>query len=254
MTVAGAELTSLRAMTLIGLGLSVLAAWVGMAALHGEATWALETFAALCLAVGGSADLTLFPAVLIMWLLMSVAMMLPTALPTIDLYVQITRRMEEGRGRRIALFVVGYLVAWSIFGVVAAGLQIAVRPLLDGILTPALFAGSLIALAGAYQLSPLKQACLDLCRNPMLFFMSRWTETLGGTLGLGLRHGVICIGCCWALMLLMFVGGAMNLVWMAVLGLVMLAEKILPFAKTWGRAGGVLMICAGTVTIAANLI
>ena len=254
MTVAGADLTSLRAMTLIGLGLAILAAWVGMAALHGEAAWALETFAALCLAVGGSADLTLFPAVLIMWLLMSVAMMLPTALPTIDLYVQITRRMEEGRALRIALFVLGYLVAWSVFGTTAAALQIAVRPLLDDVLAPALFAGGLVALAGAYQLSPLKQACLDLCRNPMLFFMSRWTETPGGVLGLGIRHGVICIGCCWALMLLMFVGGAMNLVWMAALGLIMLAEKVLPFAKTWGRVGGVLMIAAGAVTITANLI
>ena len=254
MTVAGAELTSLRSMTLIGLCLSVAAAWVGLVAMHGEATWALETLAALCLAVGGSADFSLFPAVLVMWLLMSVAMMLPTALPTIDLYVQITRRMEEGRTVRIVLFVLGYLIAWSVFGILAAAAQVAVRPLLDDLLTPALFAGGLIALAGAYQLSPLKQACLDLCRNPMLFFMSRWTETLSGTLGLGIRHGVVCVGCCWALMLLMLVGGAMNLIWMAVLGSIMLSEKILPGADRMGRIAGVLMMAGGTVTIVSNLI
>ena len=254
MTTGGIDWTGHRTMTLIGIALAVLAAWLGLAVLHGEAALALESFAALCATVGGAADLSLYPAVLAMWLLMSVAMMLPTALPTVDLYVRISRRIEEGRSARIVLFIAGYLVAWGAFGAVAAAAQLAVRPLLGAELSPAVFAGGLILLAGAYQLSPLKQACLDLCRNPMMFFMARWTETLPGTLGLGIRHGAVCVGCCWALMLLMFVGGTMNLLWMALLGLAMLAEKILPRAEIWGRAGGGLMIVVGAATIASNLV
>jgi predicted metal-binding membrane protein len=254
MTLGGINWTGHRAMTLVGLFLATAAAWLALAAIHGEAGLALDTVAALCLQVGGSASIGLYPPVLAMWLLMSVAMMLPTALPTIDLYVRLSRRMEEGRTQRIVLFIAGYVVAWGGFGALAAAAQIGLRTLPAGIVAPALGAGGLLVLAGAYQLSPLKQSCLDLCRNPMLFFMSRWRETLGGTLSLGFRHGLICIGCCWALMLLMFVGGTMNLVWMALLGLAMLAEKMLPGAGTWGRAGGVLMIAAGTATIGSNLI
>ena len=241
-------------MTLTGLAVASAASWLALAAMHGETALALESLAALCARLGLPAGFGAYPAVLAMWLLMSVAMMLPTALPTIDLYARLARRMEHGQGVRIALFVAGYLVAWGTLGALAAAAQIALAGLLVERLAPALAAGGLLVLAGAYQLSPLKQACLDLCRNPMLFFMARWRESLGGTLRLGVQHGLICIGCCWALMALMFVGGAMNLAWMALLGLVMLAEKILPGAKSWGRIGGVLMIVAGGASVGATLI
>jgi predicted metal-binding membrane protein len=246
--------TSHRVLTWTGLGAATVGAWVALAALHGDTRIALDTLAMLCLEIGATATLAMYPAVLVMWLLMSVAMMLPTALPTIDLYVRLSRRMEEGRAVRIFLFIAGYLVAWGAFGAVAAGAQVALGALPDGILPPLVGAGRLLILIGAYQLSPLKQVCLDLCRNPLLFLMSRWREDLPGTLGLGVQHGVICIGCCWALMLLMFIGGTMNLVWMALLGLAMLAEKLLFTASSWRTGGGVLMLCAGAVLIASHLI
>jgi predicted metal-binding membrane protein len=246
--------TSHRVLTWTGLTAASVAAWIALMALHGDARFALETLAALCLQIGASATLAMYPAVLIMWLLMSVAMMLPTALPTIDLYVRLSRRMEEGRAVRIVLFVAGYLVAWGVFGAIAAAAQVALGALPDGLVPPLIGAGALLVAVGAYQLSPIKQACLDLCRNPLLFLMSRWREDLPGTLGLGVQHGVICIGCCWALMLLMFASGAMNLVWMALLGLVMLAEKLLFTASSWRTGGGALLMGAGVVLIASHLI
>ncbi len=254
MVVAGIDLRSPRAMTAIGLVLVTVAAWIALAALHTNSVVALESLAALCAEVGAPLGLAFYPGVLVMWLLMAVAMMLPTALPTIDLYVRLSRRMDEGRAVRIALFAAGYVVAWGGFGALAAAAQILLRTLPADRLAPEIAAGAVLLIAGAYQLSPLKQACLDLCRNPLLFFMSRWRDSLGGTLRLGVSHGMICIGCCWALMLLMFLTGAMNLIWMAILGLVMLAEKMLPRAALWGRVAGGLLIAAGAATITSTLI
>ncbi|MEM9140876.1 MAG: DUF2182 domain-containing protein, partial [Pseudomonadota bacterium] len=124
----------------------------------------------------------------------------------------------------------------------------------EGTLPPLIGAGAILIIAGAYQLSALKASCLDKCRNPLMYLMAHWSETLPGTLSLGIRHGVICIGCCWALMLLMFLGGAMNLVWMAALGVLMLAEKIVPGAARFSRPAGGLLIGAGAVTVVSHLI
>lgn len=254
LTTGKIDWTDHQTITLIGIGLSVAAAWLALAALHGDAAFAMETLTALCLQVGGTLAIDLYPAILFMWLLMSVAMMLPTAIPTIDLYVRLSRRMESGRAQRILLFTLGYVLAWSAFGVIAAAMQLGIGNLPVATLPPLLGAGGILILAGVYQLSTLKQKCLDLCRNPLLFFMSRWTETLSGTLGLGIRHGIICIGCCWALMLLMFLGGTMNLVWMALLGLAMLAEKVLPGAARFSRPAGGLMIATGSATTILHFI
>lgn len=253
MTERRIDWSSHRVLTWTGLAVTTAAAWTALLALHGDARIALDTLAMLCLEIGATATLAMYPAVLVMWLLMSIAMMLPTALPTIDLYVRLSRRMEEGRAVRIFLFVAGYLMAWGTFGAIAAAAQVGLGALPDGLLPPLVGAGVLLILIGAYQLSPIKQACLDLCRNPLLFLMSRWREDLPGTLGLGVRHGIICIGCCWALMLLMFLSGAMNLVWMALLGLMMLAEKSLFSASSWRKGGGGLLLGTGTVMIAIHL-
>ena len=237
-----------------GLGLMIAVAWIALAVLHPEADLTLEMVRALCLSIGTEAGLAFYPAVLAMWLLMSVAMMLPTAMPAIDLYASLARRMEHGRTLRIALFVGGYLVAWGAFAAVAAAAQLGLGTIPPTVLPPAVAGGAVLMLAGAYQLSALKARCLAKCRNPMLFLMSHWREDLPGTLRLGVLHGIICVGCCWALMLLMFVGGTMNLLWMALLGLAMLAEKVLPGAETWGRGAGVLMIGIGAAMVAATTI
>jgi len=110
--------------------------------------------------------------------------------------------------------------------------------------------GTLLLLAGLYQLTPVKRLCLDACRNPLGFFMRHWREGPAGALRLGARHGIVCLGCCWALMGLMLIAGAMNLVWMAALGILMLAEKTLPHADRAGRLLGVSFAGAGAALLA----
>ena len=101
---------------------------------------------------------------------------------------------------------------------------------------------------------PLKQACLALCRNPLAFFLAHWREGAGGAVAMGLRHGAVCIGCCWALMGLMFLAGTMNLAWMAGLGLVMLLEKVAPGAVPAGRVAGLAMALAGGALIVDGIV
>ena len=115
-------------------------------------------------------------------------------------------------------------------------------------------AGVLLLAAGGYQLTPLKQACLTKCRNPLAFYMSHWREGIGGAVRMGLHHGAICIGCCWALMGLMFLTGTMNLAWMAGLGLLMLLEKSAPHAVLFGKLTGLAMMLAGLALIVIEII
>jgi predicted metal-binding membrane protein len=197
------------------------------------------------------------PGAITMWVLMSIAMMLPTAAPAIDIYVRLTRRVEARRATHIAGFAGGYLIAWSALAVAAGAAQAAVGSGLaaQAALVPAGYlSGGILLLAGLYQITPVKQACLTLCRNPMAFFMSHWREDIGGALRMGLHHGAICIGCCWALMGLMFLSGAMNLAWMAGLGLLMLLEKAAPGAGRAGQLAGLAMALAGAALIATEFV
>jgi predicted metal-binding membrane protein len=193
---------------------------------------------------GGPALLLVF---LVGWLLMIVAMMLPTSLPLIAMFQTITRQHPQRR-QIIALLIVGYLVVWLASGVVTHAGYAAWYALVER--TSWLRANawsigaSIVLLAGVYQLTPLKYYCLDRCRSPLSFIAAHWR---GGSarlqaLRLGLHHGLFCVGCCWSIMLLMFVVGSSNLGWMLVLGAVMAIEKNVP----WGRRisaplGGVLL-------------
>ena len=192
----------------------------------------------------------------VMWAVMSVAMMLPTALPMVMLF----SRFWEGRHPNIEsvkptlLLVLGYLMVWIGFGFIAALVQLwlehleLVTPVMGKMNSP-IVGGLVLIGAGLFQLTPLKTACLSKCRTPMMFLNTRWREGRSGSFIMGLDHGTFCLGCCWALMLVMFVAGVMNLFWMAALAALMLAEKIVPkgdmLAKLtgWGLlAGGALMI------------
>lgn len=245
-----------RVLALAGVALASLAGWAGLIALHGGAEpvpLGAPRFAVLCLTAPGPSALAWATAV---WALMSVAMMLPTAAPAIDLYVRLTRRIERRRAAHVAGFAAGYVLAWGAFAAAAgAALTLAGRALGPALVTlpPALGAGALLLLAGLYQLSPLKAACLALCRSPLTFFMAHWREGVGGALAMGLRHGLTCIGCCWALMGLMLVAGTHDLAWMAALGLLMLAEKVLPGAPRWGRLLGLAMAAAGAGLVGAGV-
>ncbi len=255
LSVTRAHITEPRVLTLGGIGLLALASWLILIELS-EANPAgiLARLSELCGAIGGDVAPMDLPLLGMIWLLMASAMMLPTAAPTVELYVRLTARLEQHRFGHIAAFISGYLLAWTGFGVTAALAQVAIWSAIDSTsgMPATIIAIVLLAAAGAYQFSRLKTACLALCHNPMMFFMSRWREGLPGTLRLGFEHGVICIGCCWGLMLLMFATGSMNLLWMAALGLVMLIEKLLPDPVLSRRAiGASLLLAAAGLSAAA---
>ena len=179
------------------------------------------------------------------------AMMLPTAAPMILLFAAIERRRTP-RGPHVptALFVAGYLLVWCVFGVFAVTLQSAASAAAvvgaEMAVTPAALAGRLLVAAGVYQLTPIKQTCLRQCRDPARFLAAYWRPGRAGALRMGLAHGGYCLGCCWFLMLLLFVGGIMNLAWIVGLALLVLIEKTVP-ARHWleGAVGLALLLAGG---------
>ncbi|MBS0393279.1 MAG: DUF2182 domain-containing protein [Proteobacteria bacterium] len=190
---------------------------------------------------------------LAMWHLMAVAMMLPTAAPAILAFADISRHGGGSAAARLAAFVLGYLAAWSLFSVGATIAQWALTsatvrmPALQA--HAGLAAGALLLLAGGYQFSALKDRCLSECRSPLAFFLAHWRDGTMAAGRLGLRHGLHCVGCCWALMALMLAAGAMNLAWTAALTVLMLAEKTLPAGRLVARAAGVALICGGLAAL-----
>jgi len=186
----------------------------------------------------------------VMWSVMMVAMMIPSAVPMILLFTKIneTRREGEDSALSTATFVSGYLLVWTLLSALATLTQWGFHDL--GLLSPvmksssSLLSGTLLIAAGVYQWTPLKRACLVHCRSPFHFIMTEWRSGAPGALRMGVRHGVYCVGCCWALMLLLFVGGVMNLLWIAFLAGLVLVEKLLPWGTKFGRVTGVLMILA----------
>ncbi len=190
-------------------------------------------------------------AAALMWIVMMVAMMTPAVVPMAMVRRGIDRTAH--RDRDTLLFAGGYLVGWSLFGLAAALLQLWLHRggLLHGHLLAASppLAGLLLLVAGVYQLTPWKEACLQHCRSPMGFFLAHWSPGARGAVGMGLRHGLYCVGCCWMLMLLMFAGGAMSVLTMAVLGGFILAERLLPAGPWVSRIPGAALIAWGAALI-----
>jgi predicted metal-binding membrane protein len=188
-------------------------------------------------------------ALIAMWWLMMVAMMLPSAAPAILLYAKV--RDQRGSGARVVqpwLFALGYLAVWLLFSVVAAfAQQLASEPAKT--LNDRFAAAALIG-AGLYQLSPLKSACLRQCRTPAQFLSRHWRPGVSGAVRLGILHGLYCLGCCWMLMALLFVGGVMNLLWVVALTLIVAVEKLAPGGPLLGRAAGVGLIGWGLLRLA----
>jgi len=191
-----------------------------------------------------------------MWWVMMVGMMLPGVAPVILTFATVNRN-RQARGEPYvpaALFAAGYLLAWGGFSLVATLAQEALERAallspMDMTTNNRLLGGLLFVAAGLYQFTPIKLACLQSCRSPLDFVLNHWRDGAGGALRMGLTHGVHCLGCCWVLMLLLFVGGVMNLLWIAVLAIVVLIEKL--STGPWiGRAGGVLLIAYGAWLIA----
>ncbi len=190
-----------------------------------------------------------YARMVVMWALMSAAMMAPTALPALATYEDIGHTQAE---TQFAQLVIGYLAVWLGFSLVAAALQLLLFQ--GGLLTAfgdsqsQLLSAALLLVAGLYQFSAMKEACLSKCRRPLTFFLQHWEE---GSLKNGLRLGLVCLGCCWALMLLAFAGGVMNLAFMGLATVFMVFEKLPDLGRYVTRPLGVALL-AGSVLMVLN--
>jgi predicted metal-binding membrane protein len=188
-----------------------------------------------------------------MWMVMMVAMMLPSAAPLILLYAGASRARDARRASRdVYALAAGYVIVWCAFSVAATALQriLASQLMLTPMMEPAtaLVAAFLLAVAGIYQLTPLKTSCLRVCRSPLSFLLTRWRPGTLGALRLGIDHGIYCVGCCWALMMLLFAAGVMNLMVIVALVLWVLAEKFLPMGEQAAKASGILLLALAAWT------
>ena len=189
--------------------------------------------------------------VFIMWVIMMIAMMLPSVTPMALVFASVHRKRREQQKPFVptGFFLAGYLLAWAIFSLIATLLQALFHYL--SFMSPTMesshniFAAMILLAAGIFQFTPLKRACLFRCQNPLEFVMTKWKEGKDGALRMGVHHGLFCIGCCWFLMSLLFVVGVMNIFWVAILALFVLLEKLIK-AREWLRymAGGALIIWA----------
>ena len=236
------------------LALVLLLAWLGLLLGAGMEMTALETTR-----MAGMDGWLMQPALwspgyalllFAMWWAMMLAMMLPSAAPTLLLFARVNRDKAGGPPLvPTGVFAAGYLLVWGGFSLLAVALQWGLErarllsPMLET--TDRWLGAAILIAAGLWQLTPLKARCLRQCRSPLGFLLTRWRPGRGGALRMGLEHGAWCLGCCWFLMALLFFGGVMNLYWIVGLTLYVLLEKTLPLGHWLGRLTGVALIGAG---------
>lgn len=255
---AGAAVAFLRDRLWVVAGLAVvtLLAWayllVDAARMHAMTSG--DAVAMMAMQPTTATDLLLL---FLMWSVMMAAMMVPTVIPAVLIYVAIVRRMAPHQSITASTtgFVTGYLLVWAGFSLIATGLQWTFGRL--ALLSPEMvasspfFGGALLIAAGAYQFSPLKKSCLKHCQAPIVYLAQHWRSGVQGALAMGVRHGAYCVGCCWAIMGLLFVGGIMNLLWVAAIAIFVLLEKL---ALLGGRLGLWLSGLAATASGLALII
>lgn len=232
-----------------GVGLISLLAWV----------YLVQTYINPGMAVDADLDtapwgLRYWGLMLLMWGVMMVAMMLPSAAPMILIF----SRLERGRDNRSSIvqtvtFILGYLHTWVAFAFLATIVQwgLAQTSMFSSDSRTFLFGAIVFLLAGAYQWTPFKYACLKYCRTPVGFLLSHWREGFGGAFSMGLTHGAYCVGCCWLLMALMFAAGINNLLWMAGMAIYILIEKLLPGGIWLARITGIVLVLIGVAMLVA---
>lgn len=239
----------------LGLYGAILLAWVLLFAMQlppdlvaAANIYGAEFWDALCRVEPGLAGA---PNIFLMWALMSAAMMAPTALPAFSTWEDLA---QTGRAQGFGLLLAGYLLVWLGFAMLATAAQLLLSD--AGLLTPLgesisiWLSAALLMGAGAYQFSTLKDACLSKCRRPLTFFMQHWDE---GPWRMGLLLGAVCLGCCWALMALAFVGGTMNLLWMGGAMLLMMLEKLPAIGAMMTRPLGYGLLSLGAALVIFNL-
>ena len=244
-----------RAIVLAGLAGVAVLAWAYMFYLAGDvnstemAMPQMQSWAAMD-----------FVLMYVMWAVMMVAMMVPSAAPMILVFatVNLRRREEQRPFVPTGVFLLGYLLVWGGFAALATLAQwgLHTASLLSSMMgesTSSILGGTLLLIAGIFQWSPLKYACLTRCRTPLGFLMVEWREGWAGALVMGTRHGVFCLGCCWILMSILFVLGVMNLLWIAALAAFVLVEKVAPSGHWVSRLAGLLLIGWGASMVAGLL-
>ena len=196
-----------------------------------------------------------FALTFVMWTVMMVGMMLPSAAPTVLLYGALVRKNGE-RGTVLPgvwVFTSGYLAVWAGFSLLATLLQVALEQ--ASLVTPMMVSASrglsatILVAAGLYQWLPFKQACLRKCRSPLQFFVARWRTGASGAFRMGAESGVYCVGCCWVLMLLLFVAGVMNLLWVALIAGFVFVEKLLPANRFASGLAGIALVLSGVALL-----
>jgi len=244
-----------RAVVLLGLAAIAALSWLHVIHMAGSMP-AMSSMAHV--QPWGMAD---FLLMFVMWAVMMVAMMLPSAAPMILVFAGIKRRSPAAADGALALvtalFALAYIVVWTGFSLAATLANWALHQ--AGLMTSTMGStlpmagGVLLLVAGIYQWTPLKHACLSRCRSPLAFLMTEWRTGRTGAFVMGLRHGLFCLGCCWALMALLFVLGAMNLLWIAGLAAIALIEKVAPGGAWLSRGLGLVLAAWGAWMIAAYL-
>lgn len=231
------------------MGLALLiAGWSIHLDMNGGERWSAG-LAQICRLGGLSPLANTVPIAFTLWATMALAMMLPSAMPMISTYLDIADAAlhSEEKIASAGYLVAGYAAVWLAFAMVAAGIQ----SLVD--LTPAMALANrkhgafLLILAGLYQLAPLKHACLTKCRAPMSYFLAHWSNENRKVFKMGVEQGSFCLACCWVLMLLMFVAGLMNILWMAGITILIVLEKTLPSPKPLIFGSGAGLIIAGSL-------
>jgi len=257
-TVLEAALRRDRWMAVASLAGITILAWIylvvlakAMASMENASGWA--AFMGL-MPMGGWGPLE-YALAFAMWALMMVGMMIPSAAPMIVLYARVARRAQF-QSQPLAstnTFAAGYLLVWGAFSLVAASIQGALvdLALVTNMMTSAnaVLSGSVLIAAGLYQWTPMKQACLSHCRSPIHFLSQRWRPGTWGALRMGIEHGAYCVGCCWALMGVLFAVGIMNLLWIAAIAAFVLIEKAASFSIWSRRVSGALLVAWGIVTL-----
>lgn len=238
--------------------------WREAAAMHSGMAMGTPVGMAMDMPISMAMDMpvgmgTSFALLFGMWAIMMAGMMLPSAAPGILLYGTLVKKHAE-RGSTLPavwIFAAGYLLAWTAFSAAAALLQAGFQHfgLLDPMMASSsrMLSAALLAAAGLYQLTPLKDRCLSKCRDPLAYFLTQWRPGTMGALRMGLGQGAYCVGCCAVLMLLLFAVGVMNLAWVAALAAFVLVEKLLPAGRLTARVGGVaLLALAGVLLLPAG--
>jgi predicted metal-binding membrane protein len=188
-----------------------------------------------------------------MWQLMMIGMMMPVVWPWLRAVAVTHAREDRGPALTVLAFACGYFTAWLLYATVAASLQVGLQSthLLDAsLVVPAPWPGVVLMVAGLFQFSRLKHACLAHCRSPFTYLLMQWHDGPPSVYGMGLRHGLYCVVCCWALMVLGFALGLMNLTWMAVITVIAAIEQVVPGGGRFTRAAGVALVAWGLYLLA----